>query len=122
MKNLVVLVLLVAVGWFFRAPLGDLLDQVKSLGPRMKTTMDMEGYEDNLVAYIEREGRPPRDLQAWMDDNFTAKGPDQPASRDRYGTLYQVQRDSERGIYVLRSCGPDRACSTEDDITVDLEG
>lgn len=122
MKKLVVLLVLVALGWFFRAPLGDLMDRARGLGPKMKTEMDMRGYEDALVAFIEREGRPPGDLEGWLDRNFSPKGPDQPASRDRYGTPYQVNRDGERGIYVLRSCGPDRQCGTEDDLVQDLVG
>ena len=120
MKKLVVLLVVVGVGWLFREPLGNLLDSVKALGPKFKTEMDMRGYEDDLVTYIERQGQPPGDLSGWLDETFPPKGPGQPSSQDRYGTPYRVDRDRSEGLYVLRSCGPDRQCHTEDDLTLEL--
>lgn len=120
MNKLVVLILLLAGAWFFREPLESAWDRVKGIVPRVRTEMDMRGYVDPLRAHIDRRGAPPEDLADWIDDNNPPKGPGQPSSLDRYGNPYQVTRDRERSIYVLRSCGSDGQCFTDDDILVDI--
>ena len=120
MNKLVVLIVLLAVGWFFREPLEGLWEQAKGVVPRVQTEMDMRGYKDGLIAHIDRRGSPPEDLAHWLDENNPPKSPDQLSSNDRYGNPYQITRDRERNIHVLRSCGADGQCYTEDDITVDL--
>ena len=122
MNKLVILLVLLGIGWFFREPLGDLVDRVKEIPPRVRTEMDMRGYVDGLRAHIEDEGEPPDPLAEWIDERFPPKGAGQLSSEDRYGTPYQVTRNRELGGWQLRSCGPDTRCHTEDDIVVSLAG
>lgn len=120
MNRLVILILVVAGVWFFREPLEDLWEQVKGVVPRVRTEMDMRGYKEPLRVHFERKGGPPNDVAAWLDENNPPESPGQPASQDRYGNEYQLTRDRESGNYVLRSCGADGECYTEDDILVDI--
>ncbi|MGD2068677.1 MAG: hypothetical protein PVI57_08405 [Gemmatimonadota bacterium] len=118
--RLLILVLILAAGWLFREPLGELLDRAMAVPPRVRTEMDMRGYRDGLVAFLERRKEPPGDLSRWLDERIEPHGDGQPASLDRYGNPYRVTLDRQRDVYVLRSCGPDGVCMTEDDLTVDL--
>lgn len=120
MNKLIVLVLVLAVGWFFREPLEGVWNKVKEIPPRVQTGMDMRGQKEGLRVHIERRGGPPADLAAWIDDNVPPKGPGQKASEDRWGNPFQLNFDRQRDIYVLRSCGSDGQCFTEDDLTVDI--
>lgn len=96
--------------------LGDLATAV----PTVRAFLEMRSYEPALRKQIADESRPPRDLSAWLDERFPPKG-GRPASQDLFGNPYRVERDRTLG-WVLRSCGPDAVCHTDDDLISALSG
>lgn len=86
------------------------------LYPVTLTQMEMSSYRAQLQLYLDgHDNRWPDDLSAWLRASFMAIGDKDPAV-DRFGTPYVA--DDDFGRPVLRSCGPDRACPTDDDLVL----
>ena len=118
MSRLILLVLLGIVAAFYfpdsRAMLlekgAPVIDPI--LG--MQTSSEMDKIANDLMAYRrENFGRLPgrRQFPTWIEDQYSGGG-----SRDAWGSAYEYQL--RRRDFELRSYGPDRIRSTEDDIVV----
>ncbi len=85
--------------------------------PLMQTYLEMTSYSSRLNSYISENGEMPFDLPEWLNQNFTVKTGKEPGV-DYFDTPYEGSEDEED--YVLRSCGRDTYCETEDDLKVAL--
>ena len=116
--RLVAFAVVILLGWQQQASIAAHLGPLENAVPRVRSFLEMRRYVAELEPVLEEEGRPPEDLAAWLDDRFLPEG-GRPASIDPFGLPYRVDRDRSLG-WVLRSCGPDGACLTEDDLVKPL--
>ena len=107
------------LAWQHQEQIEPYLDDLGSAVPTMRTFMEMRSYEPLVQEYMQDNRRPPRDFGALLEEHYPPKG-DRPASLDLFGSPYVLERAREHGL-VIRSCGPDGACHTEDDLIVPVE-
>lgn len=118
--KLVTLVVLALIGWQHQEAIQPHVDDLTTALPTMQTFIEMRSYRPALGGYIDEHREPPRPLTRWLDRTFPRKG-ERRASIDRFGSRYMMDRDRAHG-WVIRSCGPDRACRNGDDLIVPLRG
>jgi hypothetical protein len=77
------------------------------------TYLNLSQYVAGLQAYYVENARLPSDLISFLRSNFTTKGHD--PALDYWETPYKITEKSDR--FTLISCGIDRTCPTEDDLS-----
>lgn len=116
--RLIALIVMGFLGWEHKGALEPHLAMVREARPLVITYTEMRQYRPALIAEIRRNGgQAPPDAHAFLDGRFH-RG-ERRASDDLWGSRYRIERGDHRRWY-LRSCGPDRACRTEDDLVSPL--
>ena len=119
--KIVVICVLIGIGWVFRSQIVQQWNVVRGGPKHLSTWMEMNKFADDLEAYTE-ERAPPDNFSSWIDRRFPAhekRGVKRNLSMDRYGSLYRLRNDRQRGLIVI-SCGPDQVCPSDDDIEVEV--
>ncbi len=86
--------------------------------PSMQTYLEMTSYSSGLKTYISENSQMPNDLSEWLNLNFTVKTGKEPGV-DYFDTPYEGDEDEE-DYYIIRSCGRDIDCYTEDDLKITI--
>lgn len=117
--KLITLVVLGFLAWQHQAMLRDQLVLIRSLPDVTNTYMEMRNYRIRLARYKEENGGAlPTNIRQWLDQHFETDRKARP-SVDYFGEPYRLERPHMR-TPVLRSCGPDRRCRTEDDLLMEV--
>lgn len=117
--KLVTLGVLGALGWQHQALLKDKLQLVRHTVPTFQTYRAMRAIRSPLAKYAqEHGGRYPSNVNAWIAESVDGRG-NENVGHDFWGNPYRISREPDREYY-LRSCGPDGACGTEDDLLVKI--
>lgn len=115
--KLITLLVLGFLAWEHQALLADKARLARHLPDIANTYMEMRSFRVPLIRYMDdNDGRAPRDLPSWLRRHFDNPAKEDPAV-DHFGRPYRVEAGRFRET-TLRSCGPDRACRTEDDLVV----
>ncbi len=94
-------------------------DRIVNWGHGMVTRSNLDTLARELEVDYRFDGHFPPDLRPWIRETLR-HGPDEDPSLDFWAQPFELTRDNGgvRGAYDLRSCGPDKSCSTRDDIAV----
>jgi hypothetical protein len=117
--KLLAVAVILFLGWQQQTAIAAHLGPLQYAVPRVRTYLEMNRYESELKLMLQRGEQPPRNISAWLDERYLPEL-GRPASRDLFGNLYRLDRDRTHG-WVLRSCGPDALCLTEDDLIKPLQ-
>lgn len=77
------------------------------------TYMNLSQYVTSLAQYYAQHGTLPEDLSSFLRSSFAIKGHD--PSLDQWDSRYRVTETKNQ--FTLISCGPDRTCFNEDDVS-----
>jgi len=103
--------------------IADGLDGAMEVLPIVKSVGELESYAPTIrkmkkLAEIEGYGFSfGGDFSSWLNANFEVSNDKDPGI-DFFGTRYQANMEGEE--WILRSCGPDKSCHSEDDLKVGL--
>lgn len=112
--------IVLGIGWQQKEVIEPHLGSLRDLGPVSRTFLEMRSYRTGLMAYRQKNGgATPPDVSEWLELNYDRGA--RPASQDVFGTPYLVERGETRNSMLLRSCGPDARCHTQDDLVVSLD-
>lgn len=121
--NIGKLIFLAIAGFLFyqnQAVVVKHIQDLKDVSPLIQTYLEINSFKIRLSAYAsENEGHLPTNIGEWLNQNYkSSQKPDM--GSDYFGTPYQVMIDQASSREFLLSCGPDKACSTPDDIELRL--
>lgn len=116
MGKLIVMVIMAVLGYQNQVAVAKYLEYLKNASPLIQTYMEMDSFKTKMAEYVQvNEGRLPENIGEWINQNFkSAQKSDM--SLDFFGTPYQMAQDQNASRVYLKSCGPDKECSTDDDI------
>lgn len=77
------------------------------------TYINLSQYVSSLEQHYAENGNLPSDISAFLRTSYVTKGRD--PSLDYWDTPYQLTAGEYQ--FILTSCGPDRACPNEDDLS-----
>lgn len=117
--KLVTLLVLGALAWQHQTMLRNQVDLILSVPDLTNTYMEMRTYRIRLARFKEENGGAlPSNFRSWVDRNFDTDRKASPTV-DFFGTPYLLDRPHMR-TPVLRSCGPDGECRTDDDLVMEV--
>ncbi len=117
--KLITLAVLAALAWQHQAMIGKHLSLIRSLPDLTNTYMEMRNYRIRLARHKERNGGAlPSDFRRWLESNFETERKASPAV-DYFGTPYRLEQPHMR-TPVIRSCGLDGECRTDDDLIMEV--
>ncbi len=92
---------------------GRYLKMAKQASYYTMTYMALAQYVPALQTYYKEQNRLPEDLGGFFRAHFSSKGQD--AALDPWETPYALTEDRDQ--FTLTSCGSDRTCPTDDDLS-----
>ncbi|MBI3598107.1 MAG: hypothetical protein HY201_01415 [Nitrospirae bacterium] len=95
------------------AEYGKYFTMAKQASQYAMTYMNLSQYVALLQTYYTEHGNPPPDLSSFLRSNFNIKGHD--PSLDYWDNPYQLIETENQ--FSLTSCGADKRCPTEDDLS-----
>ncbi len=116
-SKLVTLAVISFIGYQYHDIALENVKVLRDVFPLIQTYVEMTSYTSSLKTYISEKGEMPWDLPEWLNQNFTVKTGKEPGV-DYFNTYYEG--DESDGKYILRSCGRDTVCHTEDDLNVTI--
>ncbi len=109
---------LAAVVGVFSEDVQKNLQAVANWGMSAMVQMEVNAQRDQLIVFYQGRQSFPSDYAAWVKENMHSAVRD--ASLDYWHNEYHLEfiRDG----FIIRSCGPDAECGSDDDISADFIG
>lgn len=120
MGKIIVIAIISVLGYQNQVAVLKYIGYLKDVSSVIQTYTEIDSFKAQLTEYAnENEGRLPENLGEWLNQNFKSAQKND-MSLDHFGTPYQVVLDQGTANALLISCGPDKACGTDDDIELRL--
>lgn len=115
--KIIALVVFGGLAWQHQAAVRQHASFVVNLPAILQTQIEMESFRSPVAIYLnDNFMRWPADLPQWLRDHFSGGVGD--LGSDSFDELYEADYDERDGLPILRSCGPDRECWTDDDLVM----
>ncbi|RMF11661.1 MAG: hypothetical protein D6761_13835 [Candidatus Dadabacteria bacterium] len=118
--KLVSLGVMVGLGWQHQEMVRKQAELITNVMPLVQTYVEMESMKGRLASWLESNNYYwPRDVRALLNSEFKSSSGGE-VGVDFFGAPYEGDYQGPDDFPVLRSCGPDLTCGTDDDLVMKI--
>lgn len=116
--KLVFMAIMGGMGWWQQDVVSEQIAFANNLLPTLQAQIEMDSMRTALAIHYNEHGKLPDDMERYLSSNYSTGS--KPAGIDHFGTPYVGDYDPDTNLPLLRGCGPDLECFTDDDIVIKI--